>query len=84
MSKLAGGCMLAAGVLIAGVSGICTLIFVGEAATNSSMIMPLISLGVFPFCIGVGLFMWGRSIIGKADAAVPPTPPPPQAEEPKE
>jgi protein-S-isoprenylcysteine O-methyltransferase Ste14 len=72
VSKTAGGCLIAAGILIAGVSGICSLVFVEEVFTNSAMIWPIIRLGVVPFCLGIGMFFWGRSIMRKADAAAPP------------
>jgi hypothetical protein len=79
VSKVAGGCLIAAGILIAGVSGICSLVFAEEAFSNPSMIWPILRLGVLPFFVGIGLFMWGRSIHRKADAAPPP--PNPQQEE---
>jgi hypothetical protein len=76
MSKAAGGCMIAAGILIAGVSGICSLVFVEEVFTNPNMIWPILRLGVLPFFAGIGLIFWGRSIHGKADSAAPPPVPP--------
>jgi F0F1-type ATP synthase membrane subunit c/vacuolar-type H+-ATPase subunit K len=76
MSKLLGGIMMGAGILISSVSGICALVFVEEVSTNPEMIYPIIRLGLIPFLIGLGLFFGGRRIRRRAMEAPPPLQPP--------
>jgi hypothetical protein len=66
VSKLGGGIMLGAGILIAGVSGVCTMFFVEEVFTNPQMIQPILLFGVFPFLLGLALIWGGRRIIHRA------------------
>ena len=62
MKQLLGGCLQAVGVIIAGLSGVCTLM--GLATINSlqsfgAFIRPLL-FQCIPIAIGVGLFFAGR------------------------
>jgi hypothetical protein len=68
MKQLFGGCLLAAGILIAGVSGLCSI----GLLMNGIMTDPLGALGAIlfyggiPFAIGVGLAIVGRRTIRSA------------------
>lgn len=72
MKGLFGGLLLAAGLLIAGASGLCSLVFgisvLGNGAGAEALtILPLVLLfGGVPFSIGFGLIMWGRSLLRSA------------------
>ena len=69
MKKLIGGILMAIGILIAGLSGLCSLVFIisglpsGEGAGLFTLVLVL---GGIPFAIGVGLFLGGRAIINAA------------------
>ena len=71
--KLIGGILLAIGILIAGLSGLCTfaVIFGGLAGDSGGgsdiFILPLI-FGGPPFAVGAALFLLGRAIIRRAKA----------------
>ena len=70
MRKLMGGLLMAAGLLIAGASGLCSLwiIGVGLSETNNTTMMddlmsglPIVLIfGGIPFAGGIGLFIGGR------------------------
>jgi hypothetical protein len=70
MKRLFGGLLLAAGILIMFLSGLCTLVVVGigasEVAQNPQILgglyLPL-AVGGIPFAIGFGLYKWGRSLL---------------------
>jgi hypothetical protein len=82
MSKLAGGIMMGVGILIAGLSGLCSIGFaimgLGSGGMTLDAALPgLLVIGLFggtPFAVGLGLFLAGRSIVRRADsdAAAPP------------
>ena len=90
MRSFFGAMLLGCGILIAGLSGLCTVFALGSAVLGGMnreemMYLPavLIFAGV-PFVIGVGAFFGGRHLIRTADkedvsyrppAAPPPTPP---------
>jgi ABC-type arginine/histidine transport system permease subunit len=65
MKGLLGGCLQAVGILIAGLTGLCTLM--GLASINSwrSFVAAIGSTVFFgiPFLIGVGLILAGRAMI---------------------
>ena len=70
MKRLFGGLLLAAGILIGGASGLCTLVFLGTGLTDGGGdefflgILPLILLiGGIPIAIGIGLFFGGRALL---------------------
>lgn len=68
MKGLFGGLLLAIGILIAGASGLCSLV-VGIVSLNGETLtlVPLILLfGGVPFSIGFGLILWGRHLLRSA------------------
>lgn len=74
MKQLIGGIMIAAGILIAGASGLCSLYMVFSSDTFGSggisellSMLPLVLLfGGIPFAVGVALALGGRSLIRQA------------------
>ena len=74
MKAFFGGVLLAIGILIAGGSGLCTIIFdimaLSEArsAEGLSFIMLSLLVGGIPFVIGLGFFFWGRWLLRRARA----------------
>jgi hypothetical protein len=72
MKKLFGGLLLAAGILIGGASGLCSLVFIvmglSEGAGGFGLgILPMVlMIGGIPFAIGVGLFFGGRALLRSA------------------
>jgi hypothetical protein len=70
MKALFGGLLLAAGLLIAGASGLCSVVVavstLGNAAGSGDvigMLMLILLFGGVPFTIGFGLIFWGRSLL---------------------
>jgi hypothetical protein len=77
MKGLLGGILLGVGILIAGGSGLCSLVFVvvmlsGNGGSTSGMMPIVLLVGGIPFAIGIGLFYLGRWIIRSAAAETPP------------
>jgi hypothetical protein len=74
MKSLLGGILLAVGILIAGASGLCSLVFLGMGVSEPSGlvdVLPMIFVvGGIPFAVGLGLFFLGGSLIrsGRRDA----------------
>jgi hypothetical protein len=70
MKSLMGGILLGAGILIAGASGLCSLVFLAMGVTEPGGLMSLLPMilliGGIPFAIGLGLFFLGRSLIRSA------------------
>ena len=70
MKSLFGGILLAVGILVAGVSGLCSLVvFVAGLGESGGLVdsLPLILLfGGVPFLIGLGLFFAGRALLRSA------------------
>jgi hypothetical protein len=68
-----GSLLLAGGVLIAGLCGLCTLVFVGGALfggethpfTPSDMLVMSAIIGGVPTAVGVVLALWGRALLSK-------------------
>lgn len=66
-----GGLLLAGGVLIAGLCGLCTLVFMGGAVFGgethpfraSDMVIMALIIGGVPTLIGVGVMFWGRALL---------------------
>jgi hypothetical protein len=72
---LFGGLLVAAGILIAGASGLCSLAVLGSALKNptgSAGMLPLVLIfGGIPFGLGVLLVMGGIGLIKKANEGGP-------------
>lgn len=73
MRSFFGAALIGCGILIAALSGLCTLVFLGASMGSSGggeaiAMLPLaLGLGGVPFVIGVGLLWLGRRLIRKAD-----------------
>lgn len=71
MKTVFGGILLAAGILIAGASGLCSLYMLGSEALSPygspgqtlSMVPLVLMFGGIPFAAGVGLILGGRALI---------------------
>ena len=66
--RVLGGILLAIGILIAGLSGLCSLVFVVTELTSpySSVdrtVSYVLGIGGIPFVIGLGLTFLGRKLI---------------------
>ena len=72
MKRLFGGVLLAAGILIGGASGLCTLVFLGIGLSEGineytfSMLPLVLVVGGIPLVIGIGLFFGGRALLRSA------------------
>jgi hypothetical protein len=76
MSKLGGGLMIGAGILIAGVSGLCSSLILWDSFSRDpqaggeyldfSTAVPI--LGGIPFLIGLALIWGGRRMLDRANA----------------
>ena len=65
MKQLLGGCLQAAGILIAGLTGLCTLMMLAGAYSLQYVLTALAS-AVIPLLIGVVLILAGRALIRSA------------------
>lgn len=65
MKTFFGGVLLAIGILIAGASGLCTVVFfVTTVGRGSADAVPLmLVIGGIPFAVGMGLVFAGRALI---------------------
>lgn len=66
MRTLFGGILLAAGILIGGASGLCTVVFFVMTVAHGGGFggLPvMLFVGGIPFAIGLGLFFAGRALI---------------------
>lgn len=72
MKSLFGGILLAVGILVAGVSGLCSLgmlvMGLGEPSGALDFLPMVLLIGGIPFLIGLGLFFAGRSLLRSARA----------------
>lgn len=69
MKELLGGCLQAAGILIAGLFGLCTLIMLGSIKSWRGfvdVIGTMVGFALIPFLIGVALILAGRALIRSA------------------
>lgn len=72
MQNVVGGIMLGCGILIAGLSGLCTIVVVGTSLADSgagefaSMIPAALVFGGIPAAFGVGIFFLGRHLMRTA------------------
>ena len=75
MRRLLGGILLAIGILVAGLSGLCTLLVLGGSLTSGQFIDGLsmaLAFGGIPLAIGIGLIFAGRALLKENDDSVPP------------
>ena len=76
MRGLFGGILLAIGILIAGLSGLCSLIVVFGSLANGQAVDALgmaLVFGGIPLAIGVGLIFAGRALIASGKNVAEPT-----------
>jgi hypothetical protein len=68
MKELFGGILMGIGIIIAGASGLCSLmVFVsGGIGNNFSMLPAVLVFGGPPIALGVGMFYGGRALIRQA------------------
>jgi hypothetical protein len=68
MKQLFGGILIAVGILIAGVSGLCSLavLFGNGEMTGFSMLPLVLVIGGLPIVLGVLIAVGGRSLIRRA------------------
>ena len=72
MQNVIGGIMLGCGILIAGLSGLCTLLVVGTSLFDANsggfvgMIPAALIFGGIPCAIGAGIFFLGRHLMRTA------------------
>jgi hypothetical protein len=74
MKRFVGGLLLAIGILIAGLSGLCSLFVLAMTATSGSdadlngimaMLSMVLPIGGVPFALGVGCIIGGRALLKK-------------------
>ena len=65
MKELFGGCLQAVGILIAGLTGLCTLVMLSSINSWRSLGSAMVSLAFFaiPLLIGIGLIAAGRALV---------------------
>jgi hypothetical protein len=74
VTKLFGGLLMAFGIIIATLTGLCSaywLVFFLSAGFNRDLLFGLAlvaAIGLLPCAGGVGLFFWGRSLLRAARA----------------
>lgn len=70
MQKIIGAIMIAVGILVAGLSGLCTvMMFVAEPSAEnfSAESIGIVTIfGGIPFAIGIGLIFLGRYLVKSA------------------
>ena len=68
MKQVFGSILLAVGILIAGGSGLCSLVVLGGGISNSfgEVLGIVLIVGGIPFAIGLGLFFTGRALVRQA------------------
>lgn len=70
MKSLLGGLLLGVGILVAGASGLCSLVMLVMSLSEPSGlvdVLPMVLLfGGIPIAIGLGLFFLGRSLLRSA------------------
>lgn len=76
MREFFGGLLMAIGILIATLSGLCSAFFLFSMLTSSGggefggggMLILIAIVGGLPFMSGLGLFYWGRALVRSARA----------------
>ena len=78
MKSVFGSILMAVGILIAGASGLCSLILLGGAGSNDfgEALGIVLAWAGIPFGIGLALFFGGRALVrrARADATKKPAP----------
>jgi len=78
MKGIIGGILLAVGILIAGASGLCSLmVLFGDGSASDLSLWPLVLvIGGIPFAVGVMIFIGGRALLRqeRAERAEPAEP----------
>ena len=64
--RILGMLLLAAGILIAGTAGLCSLAMLGGAPTESGLWILVALFGGIPFAGGLGLCFAGRTLLLRA------------------
>lgn len=71
MKGLFGGLLLASGILLMTVSGLCSLAItvagLSEAVKDPGLFIYPLLFGGVPFVIGFGLFKWGKAVLRRPD-----------------
>lgn len=71
MNRLFGGLLLAIGILLMTVSGLCSAaVIVGgfsEALKDPSLFIFPLAFGGVPLAIGFGMFKWGQALLRQGD-----------------
>ena len=65
MRELFGGCLLAVGIIIAGLTGVCSMLFIISIRSWSDVV-DIFGYSAIPFVIGFGLIFAGRAVIRSA------------------
>ena len=65
MKGLLGGILIAVGILIAGATGLCSLLVLGSSSSGDWLgsLVTVLSFAVIPGAIGVGLVFAGRRLV---------------------
>jgi hypothetical protein len=68
MKQLFGGILLAVGILIAGASGLCSLVVLFSSGEfgGGGMLGAVLLIGGIPFALGAGLAFGGQTLIKQA------------------
>lgn len=67
MKELFGGILMGIGIIIAGASGLCSLmVLLGDGFRTLSMLGAVLMFGGPPIALGVGMFYGGRALIRQA------------------
>lgn len=69
MKEILGGILMAVGILIAGASGLCTIVTLSGAVWDSetlSMLPLVLLIGGLPFAVGAGIAYGGYALIRNA------------------
>lgn len=88
MKQVFGSILMAVGILIAGASGLCSLVVLGGASSNGfgEALGFVFMFGGIPFAIGLAMFFGGRALVRRAksdtsNSAKPQEPKPPSGPE---
>lgn len=80
MKQVFGSILMAVGILIAGASGLCSLVLLGGELSNrggGGVLVVILVVGGIPFAIGLAVFVGGRALVRQAKRDAEKTKPPP-------